>query len=99
MMNASDIPYVVVAMAIGVVVTGIAFFVLRAMKTRTHILTKLSPLAFPALLIAVIVYVEVWHPDPHGFVMVGLGFLALISLPITILTTMLLVRRFAKVAK
>lgn len=95
MMNASDLPFVLAAIAIGILVTGVTFFILRALKVRSGVLRVLSASAFPALLIAIIVYVEVWNPDPHGFVRLGLGFLALVSLPITILATAVLVRRFA----
>ncbi|MBL4859127.1 MAG: hypothetical protein JKY36_08060 [Erythrobacter sp.] len=52
-------------------------------------------MTFPALLVAMIIYVNVWNPDPHGWIMVALSFLAFASLPFTILTTALLTRRFA----
>ena len=94
-MNASDIPFMLAAIAVGIVVTGATFFMLRAMKIESSLSRALSATAFPALLVAIIVYVEVWNPDPHGFVMAGLGLLALLSLPVTILTAVVLARRFA----
>lgn len=95
MLNASDLPFAAAALAIAMVVTGVTFFILRALNAGTALLKALSALAFPALLVAIILYVEISNPDPHGFVMVGLGFLAVMCLPITILTTALLTRRFA----
>ena len=95
MMNVSDISFLLAALAVAVLVTAAAFFGLRMLRIgpRTHLL--FSALAFPAVLIAIITYVEVWNPDSHGFIMIGLGFLAFVSLPVTILTTTLLARRFA----
>ena len=99
MMNASDIPFVAAAMVVGIIVTGVAFFILRALHAGSALLKTLSALAFPALLIAIIIYVQVWNPDPHGFIMVGLGFLAVVCLPVTILTTALLARRFNRLPR
>lgn len=94
MMNAGDIPFLVGAIAVAVLVTALAFVVLWKLKARPTLSRLGSALAFPALLVAIIVYVEIWNPDPHGYVMLGLGFLALVSLPFTILTTTILARRF-----
>jgi hypothetical protein len=94
MMNAGDIPFLAIAIAIAVLVTALTFFALRKLKAPSTSLRLGSALAFPALLIAIIVYVNVWNPDPHGYIMVGLGFLSFMSLPFTILTTAILARRF-----
>lgn len=93
-MNASDIPFVLAVIAVGLVMTGIVFFILRGLKVRSGVLRVVSATAFPALLIAIIVYVEVRNPDPHGIVLAAIGFLVLVSLPITMLATAFLVRRF-----
>ena len=82
-------------MTVAVLVTAVAFSILRMFKVRPIALRIASALAFPALLIVVITYVNIWNPDPHGWIMVGLSFLAFLSLPFTILTTTLLARRFA----
>jgi hypothetical protein len=95
MANASDLPFLLGAIALAVVVTGGMFFLLKALKANASVLRVLSASAFPGLLVAIIVYVQVWNPDPHGFVMAALSFLALLSLPVTILTTTLLAQRFA----
>jgi len=95
MMNAGDIPFLLAAFAVAVLITAGAFFASRMLKVGPTTLRLVSALAFPALLMAIITYVNIWNPDPHGFIMVGLGFLAFVSLPLTILTTALLTRRFA----
>lgn len=95
MMNAGDLPLLAAAIAVAVLVTAAAFLFLRMLKIGPTALKLSSPLAFPALLVALIVYVEVWNPDPHGWIMMVLGFLALMSLPFTITTTLILARRFA----
>lgn len=95
MMNASDIPFLLAALTVAVVITAAAFFGLRILRIGPTAHRLMSALAFPAVLIAIIIYVEVWNPDPHGFIMVGLGFLAFVSLPVTVLTAALLARRFA----
>ena len=95
MMNASAIPFLLAALTVAVVITAAAFFGLRILRVGPNAHRLLSALAFPAVLVAIITYVNVWNPDPHGFIMIGLGFLAFVSLPVTILTTTLLARRFA----
>lgn len=94
-MNPSDIQFLVIALAAALFMTALTFFCLRAVRVRSVALKALSAAAFPAFLIAIIVYVEVWNPDPHGFVMVTLGSLALVSLPITMLVAWSLAKRFA----
>ena len=73
--------------------TAIAFSIFRAIGLSSH-LKLASAGAFPAFLILNILYAEIWGRDPHGFVMIGIGSLVIASLPITILTTKLLARRF-----
>ena len=95
MTNTGELRLLAVAIAAAVVVTALAFVILRLLRVRSTALRWCSTLTFPALLIALIVYVELWNPDPHGFVMVGLGSLAFLSLPFTALTAVLLTKRFA----
>lgn len=94
MINAGDLPLLAAAIAAAVLVSGGTFLVLRMLKVGPIARRVASAIAFPALLIALIVYVEIWNPDPHGWVGVALGFLAFASLPFTITTTLILARRF-----
>lgn len=75
--------------------TAMTFFVLRTLKVGPNALKLLSALAFPALLVALIYNVVVWNPEPHGIVAALLASLTAVCLPFTILTTAVLVRRFA----
>lgn len=95
MINAGDIPFIAAVIAVAVLVTVGAILVLRLLRVGPIALRLLSAMTFPALLVAMIIYVNVWNPDPHGWIMVALSFLAFASLPFTILTTALLTRRFA----
>jgi hypothetical protein len=93
-MNWNEIAILAAALVVSMIVTIVFFFVLRFLRVQSRWVKAGSSFAFPGLLILIIAYVEIWDPDPHGFVMVGLGFLALLSLPATVLTAALLARRF-----
>ncbi|MBB3034305.1 hypothetical protein [Alteriqipengyuania lutimaris] len=95
MMNAGDLPLLAAAIAVAVLMTSAVFLILRMLKIGPIALRLSSALAFPALLLALTLYVEVWNPDPHGWMMIVLGFLAFVNLPFTITTTLILARRFA----
>ena len=95
MMNAGDLSLLAATIAVSVLVTGGAFLVLRLLGVGPIALRVLSAIAFPALLVALIIYVEVWNPDPHGWLMIALTFTAFVSLPFTIATTALFAKRFA----
>jgi heme/copper-type cytochrome/quinol oxidase subunit 4 len=93
-MGSSDILFLAVGLAISVIVTAVSFCVLKLMNAQSRHLKVGSALAFPSLLIMLIVYIENWKHDPHGIAMIALGFLAIISLPVTIFTAKILARRF-----
>ncbi len=93
-MIASDILFLLGTVALSVGVTCIAFFVLKTLKFRSMPLRLLSAASFSALVIASAIYGTSRGSDPHGIVMVLNGLIALVTLPITILTTSFLMRRF-----
>jgi hypothetical protein len=86
--------YLAIVLIVSVVVTSLAFLLLRALKIEPVTRKRLSAAALPALLMGTAAYVVICNPDPHGLVMVGLSFVTLLSLPVTILTATLLARRF-----
>ncbi len=93
-MSSADLILIAVAVVASIAVTGATFLIARFFKLRPSLRRAISPVSFPAALIAIIVYVEVRGTDPHGLVMNVLGLMALLTLPFTILTTVYLSRRF-----
>jgi integral membrane sensor domain MASE1 len=93
-MNISDVLLLAAALAVSIVFTVVSFSVLKLMNCSISRLKVGSALAFPSLLVMIIVYVENGKQDPHGIAMIVLGFLAICSLPVTIFTATFLVRRF-----
>lgn len=98
MMNAASLPIIVAALALAAAITALTFFILSRFKKPSNTTLLTSAAAFPALVTALAIYISRWPPeqDPHGFIMVALLMLAFLSLPVTILTTTILAKAFAR---
>lgn len=95
MMSVGDLPFLLAALAGAAFVTVFAFFLVRLLTSSLRILRTVSGLAVPFLIAALAIGIETLNPDPHGWVLTALLLLAAISLPVTLLVSDFLVRRFA----
>lgn len=95
MMSVGDLPFLLAALAGAALVTAFAFFLARLLTSNSRILRTVSGLAVPFLIAALGIGIEMLNPDPHGWVLTALLLLAAICLPVTLLLSDFLVKRFA----
>ena len=94
MMSAGDLPFVAALAIAGALLTVVVFFITRGFTRNSRVLRLTSGFAVPVLTMGVAVGIEVWNPDPHGWVFTASLLLVAICLPITLLTGDLLARHF-----
>ncbi|MCP5396993.1 MAG: hypothetical protein H6918_09755 [Sphingomonadaceae bacterium] len=93
MMNSGDIPFVVAALAGAAIVAAFALFTAKKFGASSNLAKLIGTFTFPLLLMAL--YVALWDYDPHGIALIAFMLLALLSLPVTFLTSIVVLRRLA----
>jgi hypothetical protein len=96
MMSKGDLPLLAAVLAGAALLTVLTFLVARMVTGNSRVLRAVSGLAAPSFIAALAFGIEIWNPDPHGWVLTSLLLLAAICLPVTLLTSDLLVRQITK---
>jgi hypothetical protein len=96
MMNAGDLPFLIACLGAAALLTVLTFVIAEKLTSNLHTLRVVSALTAPLLIAALGIGMERWNPDPHGWVLPALLLLAVICLPVTVLTSELLTRRLAR---
>ena len=86
---------VLIPLATSLAITALAFAILKRFGARGAGLTAASALMFPALATCLSGYILHSGRDLHGIATLAFAALAVLSLPITILTARLLAQRYA----
>jgi peptidoglycan/LPS O-acetylase OafA/YrhL len=91
MITGGDLPFVSAALAVAALVAAGALLAATKLGASPRLAKLIGVVAFPGILLAV--YVALRNPDPHGFALIAFILLALLTLPVTLLTTFLIARR------
>jgi hypothetical protein len=94
MIGVSDLPFLLACLVGAALVSGSAFFIARLLTSKPVVWRTVGGLTAPLLIAFFGLDIEKWDPDPHGWALPALLLLALISLPVSLLVSGLLAKRF-----